>query len=489
MFRKKSGKFCEEAECIVKYVEDSLHGKCVDCPEVRYPLHIKVLEHFQKLLENEKTMSKVAKEILNIVSSLSSFDVSMSHISYQLMDFAGEMATLSESNLAIVEQTTAGMSQVNQSIDVTSDTLKRLADESESLAKKNDESMNLLREVQILKENVIKDTGVMNGKIQQLVELAIEVGKIVDSVQTIAEQTNLLALNAAIEAARAGENGRGFAVVAQEVRKLADDTKQNLEGMRQFVNRIHGAAQEGKESMASTMVSTGQMSEKIELVSDTVGRNVEMLKSVIKDVDGIHESMEGIRVAANEIDQAMEASSSDAERLSEMTQSIHKDATQSVEFARQISKIDDWLSSIVSDMFEGLKGGTNAITNEELKEVIKSARKAHIGWMETLNRIVVEMRTYPLQTNSRKCAFGHFYHAIQIDHPEITDDWKLIGVIHHQFHKTGDTVIDAVEQSDERNASQLYDRAKELSGEMLSTLEKVENKVTQLTQKGISIFK
>jgi methyl-accepting chemotaxis protein len=489
VFGRTFRKPCEEAECIVKYVEDSLVGRNVNSPNVKYPLHSKVLGHFQKLLDNEGKMSKAAKKILTIVSSLSSFDVSMSHISYQLMDFAGEMASLSESNLAIVEQTTASMNQVNQSIDATSQTLSSLAEESESLSKKNDESISLLKEVQMLKENVVQDTGTMSEKIQQLVDLATEVGKIVDSVQTIAEQTNLLALNAAIEAARAGENGRGFAVVAQEIRKLADDTKKNLEGMRQFVNRIHGAAQEGKESLDDTLVSTGQMSEKIEMVSGTIGRNVEMLKNVIGDVAEIHKSMEGIRIAADEIDQAMGASSSDAERLSYMTQSIHKDAMQSVEFAGQISQMDDQLSAIVSEMFEGLKGGSHAVTNQELQEVIGKARESHAKWMEGLNRIVVEMRTYPLQTNSKKCAFGHFYHAIQIDYPEIVEDWKRIDTIHCEFHSMGDKVIEAVKQNDEKTARQFYTEAENLSKQMLAALGRVETKVEQLIHKGINIFK
>ena len=488
MFRRSGRGDCEEAKCILKYVEGSLSGKEVECPKVDYPIHSEVLIYFNKLLNSEKSMSASAKKILDIVSSLSSFDVNMSHISYQLMDFAGELAVLSESNLAIVEETTASMNQVNEAIDVTSQTLDNLSDESKTLAQKNDESIELLTEVQELKENVVNDTGVMSKKIQQLVDLAVEVGKIVDSVQTIAEQTNLLALNAAIEAARAGEHGRGFAVVAQEVRKLADDTKSNLEGMRQFVNHIHTAAQEGMESLDSTLTSTGDMSEKIEAVSDTVGKNVSMLNDVIKNVEDIHNSMNGIRISASEINQAMDASSSDAERLSHMTQIIHNDAKESVGFAKEISRIDDELSTIVNQMFENLKGGKHAVTNEEFQEVIRKAMESHKKWMIGLEKIVTEMRIYPIQTNSHKCAFGHFYNAINIDYAAIIDDWKQIDVIHSGFHSTGDKVINAIKLKDENLAKREYNEALKLSQQMLTLLNKVDNKIENLKREGTNIF-
>lgn len=488
MFAKSTRPPCEEAEGIVKYVEDTLYGKSVDSPSVKYPLHKKVLENFEKLLKNEAKMSYSAKEILGIVSSLSSFDVGMQHISYELMDFAKEISTLSESSLAIVEETTASMHEVNGSIYTTSQTLSHLAEKSEELAKKNDKSVDLLNEMQVLKENVVQDTETMSDKIQQLVKLAIEVKKIVESVQSIAEQTNLLALNAAIEAARAGEHGRGFAVVADEVRKLADDTQRNLVGMKNFVNSIQAASQEGKESLNRTMVSTGQMSEKIELVSQTVGRNVDMLKTVISDVDEVHHSMEGISLAAGEINRAMEASSADAEKLTFMTQNIHHEASQSVDFAKQISKIDDRLSELVGDMLEGLKGGKHAVSNNELLDVIKNAKDSHQKWVEGLNKIVSEMRIYPLQTNSKKCAFGHFYHAIKIDNPEIAEDWGKIDAIHHEFHHKGDMVMDAVKHSDEGAARRNYEEAAGLSRQILGALDSVESKIEQLTQRGISIF-
>jgi len=356
------------------------------------------------------------------------------------------------------------------------------------LAQKNNESVNLLQEMQALKENVERDTQTMSEKIEQLVELAIEVGKIVESVQNIAEQTNLLALNAAIEAARAGEHGRGFAVVADEVRKLADDTRKNLVGMENFVNSIRTASQEGKESLRRTMESTGLMSERIELVSRTVGQNVEMLNSVVYDVEQINNSIKGINIAAKEISKAMDASSADAEKLTIMTQNIHQEATQSVDYAKQIAQIDDRLSGLVEGMLEALKGGSNAISNQEFLEVIENAKNAHKNWVKGLKRIVDEMRLYPIQTNSHKCAFGHFYHAIKVDNPEIAEDWNSIDSIHDQFHLSGDKVIAAVKENDSQTAAQIYREAVALSEQILELMDKVAQKVRELTEKGINVF-
>lgn len=481
MFKKSIKRPCHEANRIIQYVDAMLSGQNPEKPNVNDPIHISLLNYFQRLLENEKNTALSAKEILDIVSSLSSFDVGMSHISYQLTDFSKEMSAISESNLAIVEQTTASMSEVKQSIDTAAFTLQHLATDSQALAEKNDASINLLEDVQSLKEDVLKNTTVMNDKIQQLANLATEVGKIVNSVQSIAEQTNLLALNATIEAARAGENGRGFAVVATEIRKLADDTKANLEGMTAFVGHIHTASQESVESLNSTLGSTNEMSDKIESVYDTVTVNVNMLKSIIQDVDNIHTSMNGIKLSADQIDKAMENSSSDAELLSHMTLNIHNEATQSVEFSRKISDIDDSLSEITRGMFENLKSGPYSTTSQDLQDIITKAKAGHINWLGDLDKMITQMRTYPLQTDSRKCAFGHFYHSIDVNHPDIADDWKKVDVLHHEFHNLGDQVINAIKSNDKDTSIRLGNEAKNISLQLIALLDKVYNKLNHMS--------
>lgn len=477
MLKKKSnGLRSKELENVRRLIEDTAGGTQA----------VSLNEIFDKLMKNDRVMSDASKQLLKVVSSISGFDVGMSHIANQLKGFAEQIADLSQSNLSIIEETTANMQQVNDSISTTSETLNSLVDESRVLSVKNDEGMKLLNEAQELKDNMLTDTKIMQNNIGQLIELATEIGKIVDSVQAIAKQTNLLALNAAIEAARAGEQGHGFAVVAEEVRKLADDTNKNLVGMSEFVNKIYEASNVSKESLGRTITLTEKMSETIGMVTETVGSNVKMLDKVMQDVQEINNSIDVISSSANDINNIMELSSADAEKLSDMTLQVQKEATDTVEFSSQVSQIDDQLSTIIGSIMVGVKDGLHSISNDEFKKTIEDASNAHVKWVNSLKKMVTEMKVSPLQTNSKKCAFGHFYHAMPITRPEIAEDWKKIDSIHHNLHHIGTSAIEAVKRMETQKAKELCEEADQLSLQILELLKKVEHAVNEMDQKGIN---
>lgn len=488
MFFKSQSRPCHETDHIMRYVEDRLQGRMPAEPSVDYPIHQRFLGFFKKLFDSEAQMAASARKLLDTTAKLSSFDVEIAHSSQNLVHFAQEMAIVSESNLAVVQQTTASMNQVNETVTAASATLGRLAAESEALAAGNHEGLRQVKSINALKEEVMQHAEDMHVKIDSLVDMSNRISEIVAGVEQIAQQTNLLALNASIEAARAGEQGRGFAVVAEEIRKLSESTKVNLDGMKDFVSGIRTAAAEGKQGMTQSMESTRVMSREIDQVYGTMERNVERLEATVTDVRRITDDMEGIRTAVDEINSAMETSSQDAERLTEMTQSIHVQATDSAAKAREIAEIDATLSAVTGQMMKQLNGSVNALSNEEFLAALKRAKDAHGSWMKNLDRIRTEMSAYPIQTDGSKCAFGHFYHAVSIEHPALQGEWVAIDPVHKELHTIGHQMLDAVKGKDRTHADSLYDKAHHLSTQVFAHLEAIIGKVERLEQQGVRVF-
>lgn len=442
----------------------------------------------EQLLDNGARLEAASKELLKLTTALSAFDVNMNFISTRSRYASQQMGELGDSNLAIVEETTASMNQVSEIIDTTSDTFQEVAAEASALFLQNQQSKELLETVGSLKEDVISDTERMKNKIEQLIDLTRKIGDIVESVQEIANQTNLLALNAAIEAARAGEQGRGFSVVAEEIRQLSDDTKKNLEGMISFVDQIYAAAGDGKESVERALESTDKMSSMIDEVSNTVSGNIVTLKNVTDRMNQMSGTINGIRVSAQEINAAMGQSAEDAQQLIDISKTVNDTSSEVVNLANHISSLDDNYSEVIAQMYEGRIKGRNAVSNEELLENIQAAVQQHHAWYDKLENMVKNRKLEPIQTNDRKCAFGHFYYALKVTHPAILEDWKKIASLHKDFHHYGDSVMEAIWQKKTERAEKLLQEAKEISEKVVGLLNKICEEIEDCDKKKIKIF-
>lgn len=429
-------------------------------------------------------IAKETEELLDATSVLSGFDVQLKHVTGELKEYTGVMRDVSEANLAVVEETTASMNQVNQTVKTAADTLHMVTDTAKQLASRNADSKVLLDEVAQLKEDVISDSRRMGDSIEQLVDLTAEIDKIVANVQGIAAQTNLLALNASIEAARAGEHGKGFAVVAEEVRKLADDTKLYLEEMRSFVNQVKEAAAQSKSSLKRSLQSTDAMGDKIEVVHASVSENVAMLYDVVEEVDEINASIQDITRATAEIDMAMEQNSADAQRLSEMAMKVMDSTHVNTECAVQVGKIDDMLADVTKDLFAHLRTGGRKTGADELVLIVDKAKDAHTTWLQKLEHMVDNMKVEPLQTNGEKCAFGHFYKAFEISNPRLTAIWKEIGVEHKKFHTLGSNVLEAIRRGDSDKAYSICADAEKMSHLLMSQLDEVKRIAEEMGRNG-----
>jgi len=487
--RMLKAKACQEADLIVSYVTARLSGKQIEKPVVHRPIHQRILNEFERLLDNEESLASTAVDLLGEISKLSDFDVNMSFLAESINQFAEEMTAISETNMAIVEQTTASMDHVNDSIKAHTDTLNRITKQSKDLIELNGESIRQIEEINQIKNDVIKDANDMSAKIEALMEMVAKVNEIVAGVEEIAEQTNMLALNAAIEAARAGESGRGFAVVADEIRKLADDTKNNLDGMRSFIEGIQKAANEGRQSMANTIESTMKMSQRIETVSKSINENVNSLKETVNGVNELASAMNEISIAANEINKAMKNTSEETQRITYMTEGIVEQSRTAAESAKVISEIDANMSRLTADIYDLVMGGIHAMDNDQFIAHINAAKTAHGKWIEKLKRIVENRKPEPLQTDSTKCAFGHIYQVLHVNHESISHEWSEIGKVHDELHRKGEQVLEAIKSKHTEDAERLLQETLACSGKIFELFDAVERKVAELSQRNERLFR
>ena len=157
------------------------------------------------------------------------------------------------------------------------------------------------------------------------------IGEIITTVGDLAEQSNLLAVNAAIEAAKAGEQGRGFAVVAQEVKRLAEQSKQATAQVRGILNDIEKATttavlatEQGSKAVDAGARQSVGAGESIRSLADSIGDATQAATQIAASSQQQLIGMDQIVMAMESIKQASVQNVVSTKQAAVSAQSLHE---------------------------------------------------------------------------------------------------------------------------------------------------------------------
>ncbi len=303
-------------------------------------------------------IANVCHNYNDMLSNINSLVSQVRNSSQSLLGAANKITVASESTFnassqvaVTVEQIAKGAtdqaSEINESVshmDKLSEGITFVEDDvSQVIAianKINNLSVNANKTINLLniKSVQVSDTTTrVSENINDLSSSMKEIQKILKIMISISEQTNLLSLNAAIEAARAGEAGKGFAVVANEVKKLAEQSKEFTSNINNIISSI---GIKTNNTVEEVIKSNLVVNEQISAVKDTeelFNTVFSAMEEVLKNIARTEKSVENIMKSKDKVLESMENVSAVAEESAATTQEISASTEEQIAACEELS--------------------------------------------------------------------------------------------------------------------------------------------------------
>ena len=251
-----------------------------------------MIESMRGLMRDMKQFgSKVTGLAGDVSDKTGAINTSMQDIARAMDEVAGGVQGQAEDT----ESSNENMISFSENITTVTEKTSHMGQTADKAIEAVEQGRVIVQELSGKSDTTVSLTRVLVDDIDAVQKNSEEIKSFVDVINSIAGQTNLLSLNASIEAARAGEAGRGFAVVAEEIRKLADQSRESGNKIHEIVKKIGETAD---KTTASAREAESMVNEQARALQETVN-----VFGMIQDCVG--ELVEGIRLITQRLEESM----------------------------------------------------------------------------------------------------------------------------------------------------------------------------------------
>ena len=259
----------------------------------------------------------------------------LSSSSAQILATTTQVASSSEETATAASETTTTVEEVRQTAQVSSNKAKDVSDTAQKTAQVSQGGLISVEESIEGMNNIREQMESIAETIVMLSEQTQTIGGIIATVNDVAEQSNLLAVNASIEAAKAGEQGKGFAVVAQEVRNLAEQSREAtvqvrviLSDIQKAVNAAVMATEQGTKSVEAGVKQTTEAGESIRMLANSIVESSQSATQIAASSQQQLVGMDQIALAMENIKQATSQNVAGIKQAEEAVKNLNELAGQ-----------------------------------------------------------------------------------------------------------------------------------------------------------------
>ena len=295
------------------------------------------------LADNAEHLNTTAEELSASTQEVTASSFEIANQSEVSVANAHRSATAAKESAVAMEETAVAISKIAEA----TQTLHSSALNTEEIA---DQGEVNIHSASTQMSTIYDSTKLTTELIQKLAKQSEEIAGITNIITGITEQTNLLALNAAIEAARAGEHGKGFAVVADEVRKLAEQSKNSANQIVQLTSEIQLETRNVEQAVQTSLLTVEDGVKVIQEAGvsfNEIVRAVDDMKVQIENISAVSEQISASteEVAAS-VSDITSSSALTAEQLETATADIQVQVSTLQEIAAVSTDLNDRAASL-----------------------------------------------------------------------------------------------------------------------------------------------